>query len=112
MQHVSTVHQTESAAVFGIEKPADTVVARFGEVFLFLAFLALGCKGTFIGGLYQICCNSKESRENFLSVSKESDTYRNGDIFPLVCVFDFVFEELECCSREQKREKSVPQCLS
>lgn len=97
---------------FAIEKPIDRVVPRFGEVFWFLAFLALSCKGAFVGVLYQICCNYEDSRENSLSVSKESGAYRNGDIFPSVCVFDFVFEGSECSSREQKREKPVPKCLS
>lgn len=51
VQHVSAIPQTESATVFATEQLADRAVARFGEVFLFIAFLALGCKGTFIGVL-------------------------------------------------------------
>lgn len=71
------------------------------KVSWFLSFLALGCKATFIGLVYWICCNYKESRELFMS--RVSGTYRNDDILPSVSVYLTLFlrSQVFYISREQ-----------
>lgn len=93
---------------FAIEKPFELLL-DLEKVSWFLAFLALGCKATFIGLVYWICYNYKESKETFLFMSRVSDTYRNDAILPSVCVFDFVFEESGVL---QLKRADVPQWFS
>lgn len=107
-QYAADTHQIESLMAFAVAKEFEWAIARFRKDVLFLAFLALDCRGIFIHLDYGICCECSERKGSFMC-SEYLNTCRNDEVFISVCVLDFDFEQSGALQlkRAQKGEAST-----